>query len=564
MTTKDFKKGVNEASQSFEKKFVDQEKRFLNQTDKLSDKIDNINNVMDEIIDIAEEQDRKINGAEKRKLYNVEEKTDIGLLEEYERKFLSGLIVAVSNKFGALNEKQQKFIVSVFKYINIIEPDVNVNFESVENIDNINIQNAILRVLMELMFLKNNNFDFMEDFEEVLQYFSINKKGILEIKEYIQKIYDIVGVQGLCEKYGYVEEVEEDSNDDAEIERELIPLLISEPIVVDIDEILEFNYKDIIIEAPILCEGIIRFNNCKITIGDNINYDIKQCISNNYSIVCLENSKLEICNSQINECSNFINNRGGKIKISNCFATDVGKHFFDDHSYGDGNIVIENTEFNNKNGINGLYIFCIDNIDLEKCTFKGFNYVKGEGPSYENGTIITTSFSEGTINISECLFFDCSHIIFSTSTSNNKIIIDNTIFKECKSNESYLLRLSGDVEVRNCRFLNCSAEDEIRHSMAIIMYSPDFKNYKKCTIKKCEFKNINIIGAPTNYPSYISAIISAEGSKRGIECEVVDCIFDNCKSSSGDLINKYGTYVSMFGRVKEVQTINEFECKYIN
>lgn len=557
MTTKDFKKGVNEASQSFENKFIDQEKRVLNQVDNLSDKIDDVSNVMDEIIDIAEEQDRKINGAEKRRLYNVEEKTDIGLLEEYERKLLCGLIVATSNKFGKLNEKQQKFITSVFQYINIIEPDVNVTFEAVENIDNINIQKAILRVLMELMFLKNNNFNFMDNFEEVLQYFSINKKGISEIKEYIQKIYDIVGVQGLCEKYGYVEEIEEDSND-AEIERELMPLLISEPIVVDIDEILEFNYKDIIIEAPILCEGIIRFNNCKITIGDNINYDvsddIKQYISN-YSIVCLENSKLEICNSQINECSNFIDNWGGKIKISNCFAIDIGEYFFKDGSYGNSNIVIENTEFNNKNGINGFWVFNINNIDLEKCTFKGFNS--------KEGNIIYPSYSKASINISECLFFDCSNIIFDWISENNRTIIDNTMFQECKS-ESRLLQLSGEVEVRNCRFLNCSAENEERYSMAIIRYSPDSKNYKKCTIKKCEFKNINIIGAPTNYPSYISAIISAEGSKRGIECEVVDCIFDNCKSSNGNLINKYGTYMSMFGRIKEVQTINEFECKYIN
>lgn len=511
MTARDFKKGMNEASKSFESKFTNQEKRFSNQVDEISNKINNINGVMDDIIDIVEEQDEKIDGAEKRRLYNVEDKTDIGELEEYEREFLAGLIVAIPNEFGKLNQEQQKFTASVFKYINIIEPDMNVSFEAVENIENVKTQKAILRAVMELMFLKNNNFGFMANFDEVIQYFSINRKGIVEIKEYIQKIYDIVGVQGLCEKYGYVEEIEAEVNEDnSEKEIELTPLIISKNLNINVGETVEFNYNDIKIEAPITCEGILRISNCNITISD-------------YNIIhSLENSKIEIYNSQFNKCSSFITTDGGRIKISDCVGLNMEGEFIEGGLYNKGNVLIENTEFYSKEKTTQeRFISAFADISLDKCKFYDFDCSDG---------IITFSGCNEClmINVSDCSFINCSQSIISNGIfDKDKIMIDNCIFKNCKI-EYNLLSLSGYVEVRSCKFEDCCGGEGGSCSRSLICYSTHSESNMKCNIKKCEFKNVNIKGKQYTNSLSGNAIIRSSTNKYGIACDVSDCVFDNC------------------------------------
>lgn len=79
----------------------------------------------------------------------------------------------------------------------------DIDLSSIENIESISTQKAILETIMEFLFLEYGNHDYMDDYEDIFDYFSVNRKGIREIQDGIDAMYESMGIQGIAEHYSF-------------------------------------------------------------------------------------------------------------------------------------------------------------------------------------------------------------------------------------------------------------------------------------------------------------------------------------------------------------------------
>lgn len=211
MSIKDFKRGMEAGAKPFNDKFNQVSEAVNKVGDQINKKMDSFNGVMDVIID-------DLNSIKKKEIYDLNTKLDIKAdLDDAEKELLAALLITISNGDSENNLYQQRFIRSVNSYMGIQNPQLSINMSSIENIENLSAQKAILQVIMEYLFLEYGNFEFWEDYEENLfECFNVNRKGVNEIKECIKIIYNATGFEGIAEKYGYV--VEENFEDETKSE----------------------------------------------------------------------------------------------------------------------------------------------------------------------------------------------------------------------------------------------------------------------------------------------------------------------------------------------------------
>ncbi|GEM_PF-5874868 len=210
MARKEFNNGMEAGARPFEEKFQRQSAAFEKVAKTINEKIDDIDFITDNIIN-------DLNSIEKKRLYDLNTIIDIGELGEDEKELLLALLYTLANMTNNVTEYQQTFFRSIKNYLNVKNIQTFVDLSAIENIENINDQKAILQTIMEFLFLENANHGYMDEYEDVIEYFSVNKKGIREIQECIDRIYKATGLQGIAENYGYVviEETEGDDKNDA-------------------------------------------------------------------------------------------------------------------------------------------------------------------------------------------------------------------------------------------------------------------------------------------------------------------------------------------------------------
>lgn len=199
MSKKDFNKGMEAGAKPFEEKFENLSKETNKIGEKLNEKLDSLGDVMDIVLD-------DLSDIQKKELYNLNTPYDLKEdLDDDEKEILSALLIKLSENTKN-NEYQRKFIRSVNNYIGITTPQTGLDISCIENIENINSQKIILQAVMEYMYLESYNFDFLNVYEEIFEHFSVNRKGIREIKEHIEAIYRATGEEGIAEKYSFVPE----------------------------------------------------------------------------------------------------------------------------------------------------------------------------------------------------------------------------------------------------------------------------------------------------------------------------------------------------------------------
>ena len=202
---KKYQKAIADTAKIFEDKFIKQGQAFEKQSKIISEGIKDIKEVQDVLIDIAEEHEEKILMREKKELYGIVNEIDIATLDQVNREIISGILfMLATDEEETPNENQKEFALRILKHINISNPQKNITLDAIENIESVIIQKSILRIIMEYYFLKEENFNFIDMFDGVLEYFSINKRGIKAIKEDILNIYRFIGTKGIIEHYGYV------------------------------------------------------------------------------------------------------------------------------------------------------------------------------------------------------------------------------------------------------------------------------------------------------------------------------------------------------------------------
>lgn len=200
MPRKSFEAGMEAGAKPFEEKFQKQADAFEKVGARLDSRLDEISGVMDVMMDDLSAQERK-------RVYDLNTVVDISELDDTEKEYLCSILYALANLNTQLTQLQKDYLRSLKSYLKIVNVQSEVSLESIENIDNITTQKAIMQTIMEFLFLEYGNHDYMDDYEDVFDCFSVNRKGVREIQDCIDTMYDTVGLDGIAEHYGSTKKV---------------------------------------------------------------------------------------------------------------------------------------------------------------------------------------------------------------------------------------------------------------------------------------------------------------------------------------------------------------------
>lgn len=145
---------------------------------------------------------------EKAALYNLSTPLDIKDLQDHEKRLLlATLYQLANNQEASITDAQRGYIRSVQRYLEITNPQTEIDLSSVGNIDSLEVQKTFLQVVLEFFYLQDGD-ELSDDQEDFLTEFSLNKKQALLIENRVSRLFNAVGAAGIAEKYGYVAEEE--------------------------------------------------------------------------------------------------------------------------------------------------------------------------------------------------------------------------------------------------------------------------------------------------------------------------------------------------------------------
>lgn len=195
MNKKDFIRGV-EASTKANEAFMRKQAAATEELGKrIVQKIDDQGKIIDVVLD-------ELSAQEKKRVYDLNTVVNISDLDETEKEYLCSIVYAVAKLDADLTDEQKSYLRTLKSYLKIVNVQSNISLASIENIENITTQKAIMQTIMEFLFLKYENHDYMDDYEELFDCFSVNRRGIREIQNGIDEMYEIVGIEGIAEHYG--------------------------------------------------------------------------------------------------------------------------------------------------------------------------------------------------------------------------------------------------------------------------------------------------------------------------------------------------------------------------
>lgn len=209
-----YKKGVEDAMHAYEQFGKKQEEAL----EKIREEIqvgnkkfeDMITSLGDDLIGVYD----FLSGKEKAALYQLCTPKDIKDLGEEEKRVLVAVLYQLADEEGAwgLTDNQKKYIRSVQKYLEITNPQTSIDLNVVGDIDSVDDQKAIMQTVLEFYYLQDAT-EISDLQEEFLDNFCLNKKQAQQIEMYVAKLYNTVGPDGLCEKYGFIPNDESDLED---------------------------------------------------------------------------------------------------------------------------------------------------------------------------------------------------------------------------------------------------------------------------------------------------------------------------------------------------------------
>jgi hypothetical protein len=255
MSMKDFTKGMAAGAKPFEEKFEQHADAIKCVADKLEDGMDRVIGVMNAVID-------DMSGLEKKRLYDLNTQYDIKGLEDYEKELLLAALFTLAK--GEANEKQQAFIRSVKKYLDIKNPQTEVDLSGIENIENLNSQKAMFQTFAEYLFLAHEDDSFWEEYADLFDLFSVKKRDRDAIYGNILQIYNAMGAEGICEKYGFVPAKKRVAIGAPVETGPLTTLLIEKLLLIEDGEEKAFVSQKIRFLADIECAGKLHFEDCVI------------------------------------------------------------------------------------------------------------------------------------------------------------------------------------------------------------------------------------------------------------------------------------------------------------
>jgi len=574
MAKKDFLKGMEAGAKPFEDKFKQQANAINRVSDKLEKGIEKVSGVVNEVVD-------ELTSIEKKRLYDLNTQFDIKNLEDHEKELLLAGLFTLADKTA--NENQQAYVRSVKKYLDIKNPQTDIDLSVIENITDLNAQKAIFNVFAEFLFLSQNDDSFLDENEELFDMFSVKRKDRDIIIGSIHTIYNTVGAQGLCEHFGFVSDDSKGLLQTETVEpMELTKFTFKEEQNISAGEERKFEKQDIKIAADIEVEGSLIFDHCIITYnGDDIEGHINigtrsvakgSVTFSNCTIIGKNNKEPESGNSFISggnsdsriiiektlfkDCRNFMNVSDFHVSIENCiFRFTKLQQCINilecDEDAKMINCLIENLDPKGYSEDESNYnsMFRIGNV--KSCTFRNIRQCFKTSFNYRSVSLSITSCNFNNcskiisdiyrnLEIKDSLFEHCSAIIMGTAHE-SYITVKNCKFIHCKNSVFNWREVDcTPFEITRCEFINYRAEDANFADM-----TP--KGGAVRSFSKCLFDGIYIGSGHT-----LISLSIYNNKSDGVTFE--KCTFKHCQTEDDGELMK--TTKKIYGAFNKVSTID--------
>lgn len=350
MSKKDFNEGMERGIKITEK-IIRKESETM---DYLKITIDNIsesqNGVREAVENILEYQ----NDMAVEKYYGICNSLSPKDLADEEKKVLLNVLSTIAMKSDSYNESQRKYFANLNHYMNIADyrQNTDYNLELLENIRNLDSQEIMCRCILEFLFLRENDFSFMDEYEELFDLFSIKNKTFKRMMDMVNITYHLFGGNGIVEMYGEYGSDEEprdmrfcnvESKDNSDISFECAQICFSEYFLTKQNQLYIESGDYIVLSKGKNLYSIEKSTGKKTMIVENIENaeeyikDKKICMYSNMAYYERYNDlffyDLE------NEVSGFIehikeeeNDKGEKYEVKNLYVINSSKLLYSNGS----------------------------------------------------------------------------------------------------------------------------------------------------------------------------------------------------------------------------------------
>lgn len=182
----------------FEEIFKQQGKELHDIRQEISQGFRDVENVQDELIDIVEEHDNRLNAMNQVHTAVFEDKEKMLKLDEASKCFLVQFLNTLVEKKGC--EGQEVFVNNIKDYLET-DDMTKASINALEDITDIVTQHLALRVFLEYAYLETNSLEDLGKYKGILELFSVSPKNVLSIKNSILETVQVIGEQGLINKY---------------------------------------------------------------------------------------------------------------------------------------------------------------------------------------------------------------------------------------------------------------------------------------------------------------------------------------------------------------------------
>ena len=155
MSNKDFKEGMVAGAKPFGDKLDQLANVSESAVSDIKEGLDGVTQVVNVVLDDLRAQ-------EKKRIYDLDEATDISALEDDEKEFLVALLAELANSIPEVTDLQKRYIMSICSTVGIAAPQTSLNLMCIENIENIRTQKILLRHVIEFLFIGTQNYDFLD------------------------------------------------------------------------------------------------------------------------------------------------------------------------------------------------------------------------------------------------------------------------------------------------------------------------------------------------------------------------------------------------------------------
>ena len=365
MSNKDFKEGMVAGAKPFGDKLDQLANVSESAVSDIKEGLDGVSQVVNVVLD-------DLSAQEKKRIYDLDQATDISMLEDDEKEFLVAVLTELANYIPEVTDLQRRYIMSVCSTVGIAAPQSSLNLACIENIENMRTQKILLRHVMEFFFIGTQNYDFLDYYENtIFCYFGVNKRGVNEIVNTVDRIYNAMGIEGLANRYTFVAGYEEliDAGETDEIENvdifedsethNIDPSLyekIDVSGIIFVQDTKEYNQKNITLSAAFSVNGILIFKNCILTIAQVASFNLsgelllQNCEVNcdtkrekDFTINALENSKITFDNCIFKDGRNFLLSKSDVV-ITNCTFSNCANFILMDNYARTNNFSIQNSK----------------------------------------------------------------------------------------------------------------------------------------------------------------------------------------------------------------------------